>query len=582
MKFRTFIVPLTVAAGLVLVLGIGLLGSFSWRTPLYLLEQGGQGNPTAWQFVPKQSPVVASVLARPDRLSQLWEYLAAPKLRQGIKADMAQIERFLLADTGLSYERDIQPWLGEEITGAIVSLDLDQDPANGLNPGYLIALACRDSSLARTTLELFWQNRAMAGDALTFEEVAGNRLIYASRQSKQIRPNNQAVLDQLATVLVANRFVLAANHPEVLRQALRAAQVTDAHLLSAQRYKAAIQTLPTQRVGLLAVDLPKVSGWLKGELAEETAPLALNTLSDSDNQVDWSLVSISLNRQGIMADAALTAAAGHRLQPRQHHFTDWYGLAQYLPEPLTFAALGIDLATLAQTLHPIVQLLGTDDLLSLGLIPPLDSLLGGNATDLIMTGVDQGYGTGLTLQTNSPQPSWLLLSQSSNQLDTTLETLKDKAQAQGLSVGQVEILDYPTTVWTRLSLASPGSRSGGTQPLQIRADVAGLQTNMGRYQVLTTSPATMEQVLLADQQSGPPPEWTQHLDFFRPSAEGYAHLNWPQFQGLLRERGAQFRLWQAAARPVLKHLRQITMASYGQTEQLQTMGLFFQLSNQSF
>lgn len=131
MKFRTFILPLAIAAGLVLVVGLGLLGGFTLRSPLYLIDRGGQSVPEALQFVPKQSPWVASVLARPDRLAQLWEYLAAPKQRPAVKADLTNLERSLLANTGLVYARDIQPWLGEEVTTALVTADLDQDPSNG-------------------------------------------------------------------------------------------------------------------------------------------------------------------------------------------------------------------------------------------------------------------------------------------------------------------------------------------------------------------------------------------------------------------------------------------------------------------
>jgi len=45
----------------------------------------------------------------------------------------------LLANTGLDYRRDIQPWLGE-ITLAVTTIDIDRDAQNG-QPGYLMALA---------------------------------------------------------------------------------------------------------------------------------------------------------------------------------------------------------------------------------------------------------------------------------------------------------------------------------------------------------------------------------------------------------------------------------------------------------
>jgi hypothetical protein len=134
MKFRSFIRPLALVAGLLLVLGLGLLGRLTLNTPLYLIERGGQAQPLALQFVPKQSTVVASVLVRPDRLASLWDYLAAPRLRQATRRDQELIEQALLANTGLSYSRDLQPWLGEEVTAAMVTPDLDYDPTNGTTP----------------------------------------------------------------------------------------------------------------------------------------------------------------------------------------------------------------------------------------------------------------------------------------------------------------------------------------------------------------------------------------------------------------------------------------------------------------
>jgi hypothetical protein len=581
MKFRTFIIPLAVAAGLVLVLGVGLLGGFALRTPLYLIDRGGQATPAALQFVPKQSPVVVSVLVRPDRLAQLWEYLAAPKLRQSIKRDMEQIERALLADTGLSYTRDIQPWLGDEITAAVVSPDLDQDPVNGLTPGYLVALACRDGQVARTTLELFWQNRAIAGDSLTFEDRAGSRLIYARRPGSGDSPRspNSFRGEQFATVLVANRFVLVANHPEVLRQAITAAQAADGNLQSNQRYKMAVKALPHQRIGLIAVNLPGTARWLQGDWPEGADPLALNTLNQSDHPVDWGLVSVGLDRQGILADAAWVATQGHALQPRQVDLEDWYSLARYLPEHLTVAALGMDLDHLRQVLQPLFELFPSDMVSLQPLQPPLDRVFGAGAMGLVLDGVDQTYALGLSL-TEAPAllPDWLLVSRASDRLERALSSLDQLAHLQGLGVGSLDILGYPATVWTQLSLW-PKAAPGPTQPLKIGAEVAGLEAKVDGYHVLTTAPTMLAQALAVEGSAATPSGWTQQLDRFERPSEGYVHLDWPRLAATLQQQAPQFRLWEAAARPILRHLQEITIASYGQTEQIQSMGVFLQLSN---
>lgn len=588
MKFRTFILPLAIAAGLVLVVGLGLLGGFTLRSPLYLIDRGGQSVPEALQFVPKQSPWVASVLARPDRLAQLWEYLAAPKQRPTVKADLTNLERSLLANTGLVYARDIQPWLGDEVTTALVTVDLDQDPDNGSTPGYLVALTCRDCQTARSTLELFWQNRALAGDALTFEDVAGNRLIYSRRLEGDRRPDPRAAdFVPLATTFVANRFVLVANHPDVLRQALRVAQTTDGSLRTDLRYRSTLQQLTKPRVGLLAINLPQASRWLQTEPPASPFALALDYLTQAEGSLDWGLISLGVNRQGIVADAAWVAAYGQTLLPRNQPLKDWTGLADLLPDHLALTAVGSNLREFDQLLSPLIKSVGFNVLPLQSLGERLDRILGTGATATVVDNVDQPYGLGLALEPDVADPGWVLVGSASEELSHALGQLETLARDQGLGVGRLDLLGHPTTVWARLSLAP--TRPGATEaaPLTVTTEVAGLTAQVDDYQVLTTRPTVMEQVLRLSQpdvwNSGQPkaPAWVQQLDYFSQPSEGYVHLDWPQLQGAMQAQVPRFRLWEAAARPILRHLQGVTWASYGQTDQIQRTGFFLELTNRS-
>jgi hypothetical protein len=568
MKFRSFIRPLALVAGLVLVVGLALLGRLTLNTPLYLLDRGGQGQPTALQFVPKQSTVVASVLVRPDRLANLWEYLAAPRLRPAVQQDQARIEQLLLANTGLTYSRDIQPWLGEEVTAALVSPDLDQDPVNGETPGYLVALACDDSATAQATLELYWQNRAIAGDALTFEDFSGSRLIYARRGTGR-SPNGDS--PQLATVLVANRYLLVANHPDVLRQALTAAQSTDLNLQADRRYKTALRSLPQPRVGLLALNLPALNQWAHPDSGATVEPVAFGTL---DDQVGWGLLSWQLTRQGLVGHTALLAAQGHRLHPRSPQTGDWGAIAAYLPESLGLAAVGSDLATLGRDLKPLLTLVsgeGTNPLTRL-----LDNALGSGVADRLQTGIAQTYGVGLTAPVSSAPsdwlPEWLVVAPQSEPLSEALEALTALTQEHGLGQGILDVQGTPAIAWTRLSL--PGRR--GAAPLEVVAQVAGLQAQVDQYEVLTASPALLEAVLHPKEQPRQPPRWWP-LATEQPGS-GYIHIDWPQIQPVAQL--PQWRLWSTAAQPVLKHLREITLVSGDRSESMQTGRIVVQLSNQ--
>ncbi|MBD1917637.1 MULTISPECIES: DUF3352 domain-containing protein [Cyanophyceae] len=573
MKFRSFIRPLAIAAGLVLVLGLGLLWRLTLNTPLYLIERGGQAQPLALQFVPKQSPVVASVLVRPDRLASLWEYLAAPRLRQETHRDQELIEQALLANTGLSYSRDIQPWLGEEVTAAMVTPDLDQDPTDGSTPGYLVALSCNDSAAAQAALELYWQNRAIAGDALTFEEFSGNRLIYARRVTPRSSREETA---QLATVLVANRYVLAANHPDVLRQALTAAQSTDLNLQSDRRYKTALRELPNQRVGLLALNLPAVSQWLNPDRNPNGAAVGLGKLGAADDQVGWGLMSWQLSREGLVGHTALLAAQGHRLHSQRARATDWENIVPYLPDSLAVTAVGSDLATLGQRFNPLLALLSPAGEGSFPLAKLIDGALGQGAMDLLQTGVDRAYGVGLgTAETGSPD--WLVVAPQSETLTAALDGMTALAQKQGLGVGALDLRGTSAIAWTRLAL--PKTR--GSQPLQVVAEVAGLYAQVDQYEALAASPATLDAVIRPTVVPRQYPVWWPQVAQVPGPSTGYVHIDWPQIQAGLATQLPRWRLWSAAAQPALKHLRQITLVSGDRSDAMQTGSILVQLSNQS-
>ncbi|MFQ4139914.1 DUF3352 domain-containing protein [Nodosilinea sp. PGN35] len=570
MKFPSFIRPLAIVAGLVLVLGLGLLGRLTLNTPLYLIERGGQAQPLALQFVPKQSPVVASVLVRPDRLASLWEYLAAPRLRQEARRDQELIEQALLANTGLSYSRDLQPWLGEEVTAAMVTPDLDQDPSNGTTPGYLVALACNDSAAAQAALELYWQNRAIAGDALTFEEFSGNRLIYARRATP---PGPQAET-ALATALVANRYLLAANHPDVLRQALTAAQSTDLNLQSDRRYKTALRELPPQRVGLLALNLPNVSQWLNPESAVDGALINLGELGDADDQVGWGLMSWQITREGLVGHTALLAAQGHRLHPQRAKTTDWESVVPYLPDSLAVTAVGVDLATLGQRLNPLLALVSPAGEGSFPLAQLIDKALGQGAMALLEAGVDRAYGVGLgTAATGAPD--WLVVAPQSDTLTAALDGITALAQERGLGVGSLDLRGTPAIAWTRLALPKRGA-----QPLQVVAEVAGLHAQVDRYEALAASPATLDAVLHPAAVPRPRPAWWSQVAQMPGPSTGYTHIDWPQIQAGLAARLPRWRLWSTAAQPALRHLRQITLVSGDRSDAMQTGSILVQLSNQ--
>jgi len=586
MKFRTFITPLAVGGGLVFLVGMALLTGLLLRNPLTLIDKGGLQSPAAFQFVPKQSALVASVLTRPDRLTDLWEYLTAPELRQQTRRDIEQIEQTILAGTGLTYEQDILPWLGNEITVAVFDGDVDQDPSNGVEPGYFVALSCQDAEAARVTLELFWQNRAIAGDALVFEDFAGNRLIYSNRSS----PNRSDVepslfldrklfqMSNLVTTLVANQFLLVANHPEVMRQALTAAQSADNNLASDYRYERALKVLPQPRVGLLAMSLSSAAEVVPGFSTQVSADSKLQTGAvGSGRTLGWGLISLGLTRQGIVGDVALTPAPGRQFEPRQAVLTDLPETVRYLPETLTLAAVGQKLPSLWLDFSSLLQRFNQSPKVDLGFGEDWTPALKPRLSPQQREAMAGNFALGFDLM---QKPNWLMVSDWNENWPGVLTQVESMARAQAIGINTLPVRGVVTTALARLSLQPDAEINLLQSPRKVSAEILGLQTRLDDMNVMASTPGLMEAAIRHWQEDTPSgPAWTEDLALFEQPNEGYIHITWPKLQAGLSQQIARFRLWETTAKPILRHLRTVTLTSYGRSQDLQTGRFFLKLGN---
>ncbi|XTZ12192.1 MAG: DUF3352 domain-containing protein, partial [cyanobacterium endosymbiont of Rhopalodia inflata] len=116
MKLRYFFIILAIS---VFILLFGASSSLYWifgQGPLKLLPGGILREPITAVFIPKQAPVMVSLLVNPDRLESLAQYISFPQNRRKSHKEFLSLEKQLLSTTGLDYQTQIRPWLGEEIT----------------------------------------------------------------------------------------------------------------------------------------------------------------------------------------------------------------------------------------------------------------------------------------------------------------------------------------------------------------------------------------------------------------------------------------------------------------------------------
>ncbi|HEY9616283.1 MAG TPA: DUF3352 domain-containing protein [Microcoleaceae cyanobacterium] len=586
MKLRSFF---SVLLALVVVLLLTGAGGFYWimaQSPLNLLARGKAATPEAAIFVPKQAPAVVSLLVEPERLESFRQTIARPGERHRTRSELEKFKQGLFASTGLSYQNDLEPWIGDEITFAVTALDLDRDRSNGTQPGYLLAMATKDPDRSREFLQLFWQKQALVGTDLVFEQYEGVNLIYGEQlqlqaieaaTSSDSEDKTPAILPipSLATALVADKFVLFANHPKVLREAINNVQAPDLNLSQVSFYTQALESMTRPRIGLTFVNLPSLVNLLSGQSAEQpknTSPQeGYKTLA----------IALELNPKGLLAETALQPISN---APVAATLMEPVGALRYIPLDSPLSASGTNLAQLWTGLADSLSRYGTVSQL---INQPLATLAKRWQIDLeqeIFSWVKGEYALGLVPQMvnpedkpanrTSPKPTndWIFVAQRSN--PDAIAHLDEIAQQQGLSVGSFQLGDQTVSAWTKLTTTSRNNRTDKT----LQAQVQGVHATVGDYEIFTTSLTAMDQALRSLETSLLTSDrFQQAIDPLQQPNNGYFYLDWDASRPLLEQQFPLLRIIELAGKPVFSHLRSLTLSSYGSASGVQRGGVLIRL-----
>ncbi|MGK7877203.1 MAG: DUF3352 domain-containing protein [Xenococcaceae cyanobacterium] len=561
MKLRSFFIALATGVLVLLLIAAGSLYWILAQSPLNLLRGRVTTAPTAAMFVPTQAPVMVSMLVNPDHLETFRQLTASVGERRRSQVELNQLKKSLLANTGLNYQKDIQPWLGDEITLAVTSLDFDRDWENGVQPGYLLAVTTKDSELAREFLQLYFSEQAIAGTSdLIFEQYKGINLIYQ-------HPLEAELNSRIVASAVVGDFVLFANHPKVLRDAINNVQVADLNLKNSPSYKEALKTIREPRIGIAYVNLPALSAWIAKAPAPET-PHIKQMLA----------VALSLRRQGLVAESALIGVAGEENQPPA--LSEPVGALEYVPAQSILTAAGTNLnqfwtqiATGLDPESPLQQLL--NQALS-GLQAPLGRL---DLPQDIFSWVQGEYALSLMPNPETYQPDWVFVAQKATVANPkqAIEHLDNLAKEQGLSVGNLSLLDRTITAWTKLSAVSDGVDKGNGF-VSLDAQVKGVHASAGKYEIFTSSIEAMAQALEGVETSLLESEKFQQAIAPLPAEnDGYFYIDWSHCEPIFEQRLPLVRVFELAGQPLFNNLRSLTLSSQGSENGIRRATVFFNL-----
>jgi hypothetical protein len=547
--------PLSIVLALILALTtVWSVYWFTTQSAISLLNGADRQVPEAAVLVPKDAPLMVSLLTEPDRLQKLRRLRTGLRRRSRVQAEFTAIEQSLLADTDLTYERDIQPWLGDEVTIAITAIDRDRDPKNGNQPGYLVALSIDDAKRSREFLDAYWLNKAVSGREIKTEAYNGVQTIYSKRtyRPKELTPRDfnpfaKANAGEWASAIVGSRFVLFANDPEVLRQAINNVQVPELNLKSSDAYQTALTELTDRRIGLVVANL---------------AALDNDDLTTASNLPRTVAAAIALDRHGLILDTLWNDAADRPdtapalMMPPQ--------ALSYIPQDAAIALTGTDLS---QRWSQIQTILSTGGSLTQTLshaVTNIENNWGISLRDNIFNWTQGEFALGLLPGEAGKPADWVFVTQANDQAEAAIVQLDQLASERGYTAGAFSLRDQGRVfAWTKLKPTMNVANSGPR--LRLEPDVLGVHGSLDGYEIMASSITAIDAAFSAPfdgsvrQQDG----FAIGRSLLGEVNDGYLYLDWETGKATLERQFPVLRLAELFGRPVFDRLQSVATSTYG-------------------
>jgi Protein of unknown function (DUF3352) len=584
MKLRSFFSVLI--AGVLALLGLSA-GGFYWlttHTPLNLLAGGPTTTPAAAVFVSKQAPLLASMLVNPDRLESLRQVFATPEERSRSHAEFEQIKKIILANTDLDYSRDIQPWIGDEITLAVTDLDFDRDSSNGKQTGFLLAVSSQNLDRSQQFLDSYWKKQSAATKSVKFERYKGIKLAYkelpASKSQPEaiapinpLFPTNSNIPPSFATALVSSNtepennrnFVLFANNPKVLRDAINSVESANLNLNNTTGYQKALEQLTQGRIALGFVNLPQLAEWqTPQQTTPEKSQLSLNSLA----------VAVGINRRGLVAQTALVTDQQQTAPPA---LSEPVQALKYIPAASPFAVASTDLQNVWAEFSSLAAASPELSKLADRAIADIQKDWGIDLPQDIFNWVRGEYALAV-LPGASNSPDWVFVAEKSSDSQTAIARLDEIARSKEYSIGSFTLRNTKITAWTQLTTNQ--NYSNKDRKSAIETEAKGVRATVGNYEIFTTSVEAMDEALKASETGSlvVSEDFQTSIEPLPPSNDGYCYLDWPNSRGIWAKQIPLFRLIELSARPLFDHLRSLTFTSTGEVAGIRKAAIFMRLN----
>ncbi|MCC3441097.1 MAG: DUF3352 domain-containing protein [Microcoleus sp. PH2017_03_ELD_O_A] len=578
MKLRSFFSFLIAGVLALLALSAGGFYWLSTKTPLNLLAGGPTTTPAAAVFVSKQSPVLVSMLVNPDRLEALRQIFASPEERSRSHAEFEQIKKSFLVNTGLDYSRDIQPWIGDEITFATTTPDFDdRELNNGKQTGFLLAVSSQNADRSQEFLTSYWQKESRKEKTVQSEVYKGVKIYY--KESPITNPKkdsiwsfnslslpNSTLPPSFATAAIGgssdsgsnSSFVLFANSPNVLRDAIDNVESANRNLNNSPNYQKALQQLTQGRIALGFVNLPQPA-------TEKNPQVSPNSLA----------VAIGVNRRGLLAQTALVTSGDKTAIPT---LSAPVQALQYIPSASPFTVASTDLRNFWTDLSSAVSTNTEASKLVDRAIADLQENWGVNLPQDIFNWVQGEYALAV-VPSSSNTPDWIFAAEKSADAQKAIDKLDEIARSKEYSIGNFTLRNQKITAWTQLTTSQSYDVKNKSKSA-IETEAKGVRATVGKYEIFTTSVEAMDAALKAAETGSlvANQDFQTSIEPLPPANDGYFYLDWPSSRAIWEKQIPLLRLIELSARPLFDHLRSLTVTSTGEITGIRKATIFMRLN----
>jgi hypothetical protein len=517
-----------IVVGAIALLLIVFIGSYWFLPKKQAKVITPESHPHTAVLVSKLSPAMLTLLVNPEQLETL-----------GTKQQFNQIKNNLLSQSKIDYKADVKPWLGKEITLAVTSTDIDRDPENGLQPGYLMVLATQNPEKSREFLEFLFSQQALAQGNVAVENYKGIKLFAANQKNG------------LAGAVVAD-VVLLANHPQVLREAINNLQAPNLNLASSQEYQTAINQLPKNAVAFAFINLP-LAARLQG------LDLAASTYHSQ-------LISLVFHPQGFLTETSFLTNS--EVIPPAIPITQTIGALEYIPENAGLVISGANLSNLTNSnlaklwQQATATIYGSSEEAIIRWAQPLVNLQknwGLNLSEDIFSWVKGEYAIALLPNEQQKNFDWVFVVEKTPELQTGINRLNDVASTHNLNVSFLTLNQNKLYAWTELTATTQNKAD-----VSIKTKVQGVHTTLGNYEIFTSNLETIDTILTS---SSKPlidlANFQASITAIPQPNQGYIYIDWQKSRNLLEKQQPIIKYVELLAKPLFNNLRSLTISSYG-------------------